>query len=443
MVGVIFSKDRPLQLDALLCSFALHCQDADNIELNVLYKTSDAFLESLYRELACDYPRIQFVAEQNFKNDVIRLLQESDYILFLVDDTLFVRSFYLTEIASHLRETPDTLGFSLRLGKNTVYCHHADTGMPLPEFRPVSKRIQKYSWWNACWDFGFPLEVSSSVYRAEDLVPLLRELAFSGPNNMEMQLDSQKSKLTKHQYLSCYERSVAFSAPLNKVQTVGECRAGENESYSPAFLGRLFREGRRIDVFTYAGLLPNAPHVEVELAFCEKKVRSEATDAIKNLVRSRERCALEQPSTRVRSPHHNVQVYYSSHGRFNEAESVRITCAEGKWQRLEFGHCQGQLRLDPTDRHAFIVIAGICLRTEKDRKILWFARRPEEFNQLKVSGDIQRISQGRFLSLISLSMDPQIYLPTFASQRPDEFYNVAIWIRIEKSVENFARLVVD
>lgn len=431
-----------MQLDALLCSFALHCQDAHNVELKILYKTSDAFQESLYQELARDYPHVQFVAERNFKEDLIRFLRDAHHILFLVDDTLFVRSFHLAEIVSHLRETEESLGFSLRLGKNTVYCHHADTGMRLPEFRPGLHRIQKYIWRNAGWDFGFPLEVSSSVYRADDLVPLLKELAFSGPNELEMQLDSQSSKFGSREFLSCYEQSVAFSAPLNKVQTVGECRAGQNESYSPAFLGKLFRAGRRIDVFTYAGFVPNAPHVEVELKFCEKKVRSASTSSIKNLIRSREHCAIEQSPTPVRPPHHRVQVFYSSQGRFNEAESVRKDCPEGKWQRLEFDHCQGQLRLDPADRHVFIVIAGICLRTEKDRKILWFARGREALDQLKISEDLQRIPQGRFLNLISLSPDPQIYFPTFPAQKPDEFYKMTIWMRIEKSIENFSRLAL-
>lgn len=442
MVGVIFSKDRPMQLDALLCSFALHCQDARNVKINVLYKTSDAFQESLYQELAQDYPQVQFVAEKDFKEDLIRLLQDSRYILFLVDDTLFVRSFHLAEIVSHLRETEESLGFSLRLGKNTVYCHHADTDVPLPGFRPASQRVQKYIWSNACWDFGFPLEVSSSVYRADDVFPLFEQLAFSGPNNLEMQLDSQKSKFGNREFLSCYERSVAFSAPLNKVQTVGECRAGQKEEYSPAFLGRLFREGRRIDVFTYAGFVPNAPHVEVELKFCEKNVRSESISAIKNLIRSREHCEIEQPLTPVRPLHYSVQVFYSSQAHFNEAESVRMNCPEGKWQRLEFNHCQGQLRLDPANRHAFIVIAGICLRTERDSKILWFARGHEAFGQLRISPDIQRISHGRLLCLICLSMDPQIYFPKFSSQRPDEYYKVTIWMRIEKSIENFSRLVL-
>lgn len=442
MVGVIFSKDRPMQLDALLCSFALHCQDAQDVKINVLYKASDAFQESLYQELAQDYPRARFVAEKVFKEDLIRLLQGSRYILFLVDDTLFVRSFHIAEIISHLRETEESLGFSLRLGKNTIYCHHADTGMPLPGFRPVSERIKKYIWSGACWDFGFPLEVSSSVYRADDVLPLLEQLAFSGPNSLEMQLDSQKSKFGHREFLSCYEQSVAFSAPLNKVQTVGECRAGQKEEYSPAFLGRLFREGRRVDVFSYAGSVPNAPHVEVELQFCEKEVRSASTSAIKNLLRSRNHCAIERPLTPVRPPHHSVQIFYSSEGRFNEAESVRVSCPEGRWRRLEFSHCQGQLRLDPVDRHAFVIIAGIFLRTERDKKIFWVARGSQVFDQLKVSDDIQRIPDRRRLYLVCLSMDPQIYFPRFSLQNPNELYKTTVWMRIERSIEDFGRLVL-
>ena len=83
--SLIFSMDRALQVDALLRSFYLNCVEADQLELYVLYHSSQERYDQQYRELAAEYsdqpakeysaPRVHFVRQADFYSDVFRLLQ--------------------------------------------------------------------------------------------------------------------------------------------------------------------------------------------------------------------------------------------------------------------------------------------------------------------------------------------------------------------------------
>ena len=51
IIGLIFSKDRAMQLDGTLRSFYMHCKDAQSTDLTVIYKTSNALHDKLYDAL--------------------------------------------------------------------------------------------------------------------------------------------------------------------------------------------------------------------------------------------------------------------------------------------------------------------------------------------------------------------------------------------------------
>jgi hypothetical protein len=126
----------------------------------------------------------------------------------------------------------------------------------------------KFDWTNAGDDFGYPLEVSSSVYRLDDLYPLLCKFSFDNPNRLEAKLARQSRSFRQTcPYLLCYPQSVAFCNPANMVQAVAQNRSGTRSDYSKESLAALFEEGYRIKVEDYAGFAPNAAHQEVDLVF--------------------------------------------------------------------------------------------------------------------------------------------------------------------------------
>lgn len=268
MIAVVFSKDRAMQLDGTLNSLLLHCTDYHCMDLRVLHTASDERHERQYRKLAADFAQVQFVQEKDFRRDLLRLLGPFQHVLFLVDDNIFVRDFSISEITAQMNENPEAIGFSLRLGRNNTHYYMEDKPQPLPEFIETGPRTLKYAWTSETYDFGFPLEVSSSIYRIFDLWPVLTRIPFANPNTLEFMLAKYKplyAHITPR--LLCYSKSVAFCNPVNIVNTVHRNRAGGHAEYTSESLSQMYEQGYRIDAAAYTGFLPSACHQEVRLVF--------------------------------------------------------------------------------------------------------------------------------------------------------------------------------
>ena len=283
LVGIIFSKDRAMQLDGTLRSFLLHCQDYDLLDLKVIYTTSNQIHEKQYHQLIKDYERVEFVKEENFKEDLISLLEPYQYVLFLVDDNLFVREFHLTGIVKALRNNTDVLGFTLRLGKNTTHTiHPVKKELMMPVFTQIQKNILKYDWTKLDGvGFGYPIELQSAVYRVPDLWPIMSRFDFLNPNTLELLLDSKKDYYKengKHAQF-CFVHSVAFTNPINLVQTAWKNWADNKIEYSSEALAQKFSEGYRIDVDAYSNMVPVTSHQVVDLVF-QKPVKKQAGEML-------------------------------------------------------------------------------------------------------------------------------------------------------------------
>lgn len=264
--SIIFSKDRALQLDAAIRSFGRCC--TDRIKLYVLYKASNQLHKSQYEKLKTRFNDVIFIEQGDFRNDVLRLLNGSEYVLFAVDDNIFVSDFSIEKIADVLDRQNDCLGFSLRLGKNTTYCYSKNARQSLPSFEQLENNILKFDWTKSQLDFNYPLEVSSSIYRVGDILPLIEQLRFDNPNSFEglMALNTRIFANAKRNLL-CFDKSAAFCNPLNMVQAASANRASERKDYNPLALAELFEKGMAIDTDRYFGFVPNACHQEVELYF--------------------------------------------------------------------------------------------------------------------------------------------------------------------------------
>ncbi|MFM8321015.1 MAG: hypothetical protein ACKOC5_08890, partial [Chloroflexota bacterium] len=254
LAAIVFSRDRAMQLDALLRSFFLHRQDDAPLEISVLYAATTPAFAAQYRDLSRErwpgqaYARLHFVRQANFYRDVFRLLMgtcytslaplyyrvtlqrrlglqrwagcwplrsQAEIVLFLVDDSLFVRPFSLAQAAGCLRDHPDLLGFSLRLGRNTGYCYTRDRPQELPQFSELQPGIVHFDWTRAQGDFAYPLEVSSSVYRLADVLQSLQTKPFDNPNELEDAISAGAERFrAQRPRLACLELSAAFPGPV-------------------------------------------------------------------------------------------------------------------------------------------------------------------------------------------------------------------------------------
>lgn len=270
---IIFSRDRALQLDGVLKSLFFHCRDLDEQgNVNILYTTSNPQHQSQYNKLITEYltyPFLEFTREIDFKTDLLNLIGHSEEVLFLVDDNIFVENFYLATLKKYLKAEKNSIAYSLRLGENTSYCYMLDCQQKIPNFHKKTENTLLFNWTVSEHDFGYPMDVSSSLFRVSDLLPILKEFKFSNPNTLEALLDSKKDYFLKDKpLLLCFEKSLTFCAPINKVQDVArKNRVGINPKQNPNYLSKCFSKGMRLDIKAYIGFTPKSCHQEVKLHY--------------------------------------------------------------------------------------------------------------------------------------------------------------------------------
>lgn len=275
LISIIFSKDRALQLRAVLDSFFLNCKEARITDIVVLYKVTDRYHLQQYQVLKEMFKEVIFIEETKLVEQLIEVVAKNEYVLLLVDDTVFTGSFSLLEIETALRENNDALGFSLRLGSNTTYCYNHKSNQRIPVFQQINDKIVKYRWNEEQFDFAYPLEVSSSVYRVKDIIPIwLKTVDVIVPymvNRIEDVMNKGRVEFTDTlPYLLCYKQSVAFSNPMNEVSSLPEnwiIPVWGDKRFSVNSLMKAFDLGYRLNVEKLVGFVSSSCHQEVELKF--------------------------------------------------------------------------------------------------------------------------------------------------------------------------------
>lgn len=268
---LVFSKDRPMQVELLLRSLHIRCQDMKAVDefKTVLYKASTPEIDEMYKTVAKEYPLFDFVPETDFKSQVLEQLRFSKFVMFLVDDTIFIQNFTHADLYENLEDNNALLGISLRLGLNCVHCYAMNqiTAAPFGTME-VGEKLY-FNWTMGQLDWGYPLEVSSSIYRTEDIRNLLNGVDFKNPNDLEWALDIRKNFFKRSRpLLASFKFSRAFSVPANKVNPENRNLSGNDPEYSVEALLQKFREGKRICYNKNLAILNFGVHMEYPYEFC-------------------------------------------------------------------------------------------------------------------------------------------------------------------------------
>jgi hypothetical protein len=267
-VTVIFSFNRPAQLDLCLTTNEKYCVEKNARNEIVLYKTSNERYEKAYQKVIEEHPKVQFLKETTFKLDLYEVIKKKRYVLFLVDDCIFTRKYSTSAISNFLDICDGALGFSLRLGTNTEFCYPLYVKNNIPYMQKLGSNIYGFSWKEAGdGDFSYPLELSSSVYRVKDIKAVIEGPHYSNPNQLEWILYNYIPELSNKAFLLSYETSPAFCNPVNRVQTENNNRVGLNPQYTIEKLLELYEEGYRIDTIPFDGFTSNGAHQEVDFTF--------------------------------------------------------------------------------------------------------------------------------------------------------------------------------
>jgi hypothetical protein len=261
---LLFSKDRPLQLDALLRS--IHAQVRGDYLIMVLWKASDERYASAYQKVLKHHAKMLHCAvrESSFREDLIGMLKglQVPRIMFLVDDILFVRPFDLQWLRAVdlWKSVP-----SLRLHPGVSYCQPISKPVLPPALETIDgSPWLKFSWQESHGDWNMPVALDGHVFNRTEILAITQACAFSAPNSMEQAFAAYRFWFRNRQGL-CLNTPSILNFAFNRVQS-------ENTNFpcgdvtAESFLSR-FEDGWTLDIATLSSTSTNACHVLVEPRF--------------------------------------------------------------------------------------------------------------------------------------------------------------------------------
>lgn len=190
----VLSKDRPLQLDALLRS--MQVMGGASAPCVVLYKTSSDRYRSAYTDVFERHKNmlLDAVPEQDFKSDVFDIIRAKHYerVAFLVDDQVFIAPVNLKKIRIL---DPSLATYSFRLGKRITRSQPLGNIVtdqpPFLELDGLPSDWLAWHWAKGAGDWGAANSLDGNVLsRAMVLQAFEHPLAsrIAGPQTLEMSL---------------------------------------------------------------------------------------------------------------------------------------------------------------------------------------------------------------------------------------------------------------
>jgi len=221
--GIVFSKDRAMQLHGLISSYFAHVKNP--LKLYILYTTSHARHAESYKELKTLFAdkEIVFIDEKSFKPDLESLLNSiyATGIFFMTDDGLFIDSFDMKEIVSF---NPVRVSPSLIKGLDLTYCYIRDRKQALPEFViPEGLILPSFM---KCWEWGkaegssdwaYPLSLDVTFYNKKEIQSLIENISYKGPNSLETALHQNYAPIFLQRKGVCYDKAKYVNIVCNTV----------------------------------------------------------------------------------------------------------------------------------------------------------------------------------------------------------------------------------
>lgn len=260
-VGVVFSKNRACQLDALLRSLRQRVPACRQV--HVLWRAGSDQHRQSYQKIQDLHPGCHWVEQNEFSSDLRNILSclRQDAVMFCTDDGIFF------EPAPALLK-PDwgqTAGISLRLGRNSSYCHPANETYPAPGFQKIGNLLA-WRWQKAKGDFRVTYSLDAHIYPRKRLMEIMARFHFQNPNQLEDRLN-RFGVQDAPDWMLCPEKSCYVSLPINRVNSEFLNRAGLEHPVSEQDLLEKFLSGQRLDIDRIVTSQPVGPHQEYPLAW--------------------------------------------------------------------------------------------------------------------------------------------------------------------------------
>lgn len=265
---IIFSKDRPAQLDLLLRSIKKYLNGPDAII--VLYRASDDQIKRAYDEVFSafgHYEGLTIKQESGFRQDLLQLLNRlnSRFVMFLVDDCVFRRPLDLCEITE--RYWPWSTVFSPRLGKNTIRCYTRNTPQKLPNFLSQQEGKLWWRWSDGDQDFAYPLSLDGNLFSTAEFRALLNLISFKAPNSLEKNLQVFSPLFVNRLGLT-FDESLLVNIPDNRVQNEVLNRANSIDGAIKCIEN--WNNGNMIDLGNIVSTIPSGAHDPIKYRWIKR-----------------------------------------------------------------------------------------------------------------------------------------------------------------------------
>jgi len=246
--AIVFSKDRACQCDLTLFSLL---ENASNIfdSIHVLYTFSNDKYELGYRKLVKKWKKhINFIKQQNFKDDLIRLTRSTSLLTsYFTDDDILYRKVNDVKPIMSIMNNNTIATFSLRLGLNLeIQDWHRQTPIVKPAYTTNQIYDMDVIMWN--WrtlpnhtNFAYPLSVDGHIFRTNDISNLIDKFDYDNPNSFEGRIQQFNNKIADR--MASFSHSVLVNTPINRVQETCTNLAGVQYGISSEFLNQCWLDG--------------------------------------------------------------------------------------------------------------------------------------------------------------------------------------------------------
>lgn len=217
--SIVFSKDRAMQLYAFLKSYVEMVSGRGT--MYVLYKVTDERHAGSYNDLKEIFKleNIVFIEEVDFRKQLIELCEKSVAITIglYVDDMVFLKKVNYEKLLN-----VDTLEnvVSLGRGQDLGYSMVLEKKQILPEFikKPDGLVYFRWNYTTEYNDWTYPIGVGGYFFGRDELIVMLKGVAFKAPNSLENNLQVYKPMFI-HRFGVCLDQISCIPIHANLVQT--------------------------------------------------------------------------------------------------------------------------------------------------------------------------------------------------------------------------------
>ena len=214
---VIFSKDRPAQLELLLRSMKKYFVEWKLVNISILFKYTSENFRKGYEKTKIYHSEFNYVVEEpdKFKSQVVNLIKPNHQAtMFFADDMVFKKYFCLksTPIKKFL-EDDNIICVALMLCPRIDYCGKEKIKTPPPKFTLDRMWFWKDPNFKGCW--STPMGLNGNVLKTDDILPLIKNFYYEDTNTLENILI--KNSISKP-YMICYPEAPLFNMPLNRTK---------------------------------------------------------------------------------------------------------------------------------------------------------------------------------------------------------------------------------